>query len=250
MLERIVIIKPPADLADRMVQLAQVLRYQVEYYPDIFRDQDVFTHEKGMVVMWRKLEFPEGVDIKEGERMIWIHDIPEILTGEVLVVEKSLDRKLDRKMQDKEDEVAPQLLGKEDIKLLARYNKASQFWKGEGEDTGDVTALAVRLVDIIDGNVVFHRKVSEYCRENGILGLSEKMEPSFRYAFKQGEVLRNQLNKLSPEFRVWFGKLIDGQFEQIINYWRDVEQENLPGILREEFINYEKNQVKSGNGGN
>lgn len=179
---------------------------------------------------------PQDVESEAGERMLWVHDIPEIRTGDLLVVETVENPQLAVDKEALETETARQLLHPIDYELFLRFNKAGNFWKGSG--TADRTALGVKLVDILDGNIVFHERISEFCKWAGFDVLHPRVDASFKYAFDQRKTLLQQM-ELVPGSKDWLINLIKLQFAFIFNAWRDVEASNIPPVLREEFSKFD-----------
>ena len=100
-------VNPPDDLLHFFLLLSRVIRYQVEYYPHhIFAGQSVDIHTRRMVTFWWWLDLPDGCNRKEGERMLWVHDIPEIRIDDLLAVEAALNPHL-AKRKEEEDYVDP-----------------------------------------------------------------------------------------------------------------------------------------------
>lgn len=233
------LVNPPADLRKLIIALESVIRYQVDYYPkDIFKDQTVARHTGRLVTLWWGMDLPDGCNKEEGERMLWVHDIPEIDIGDLLVVEAAQNLELARSKEEEESEAASKLLSESDYQLLQRFNKAADFWKGKEYDGQDLTAIAAKLIDIIDGNVVYHEVISDYCRKNGAGDLDRKMDASFNYAFSQARTMKEQLSSLPGSIRGWFESLINLQFEYISQFWKGIPMTDIPLALQHEFLLY------------
>ncbi len=220
----------PSDLVPALEALKQVVRYQVPYYPiGIFASQNVNLHTRRVAGFALKEGMPT-----QGERRILIHDIPEIKIGDLLVVETVSNPKLQSDKDTQEFEVAKELLNPRDQQLLQEFNRAGDFWKGKTRDNYFL-AISGKIADIVDGNVIFHEIISQYCIENGCGSLDPRMNPSFHYAFNQALVLRRQLEFVSERQRAWFARIINLQFAYINYYWQNVPQNLIPPALQEEL---------------
>lgn len=220
----------PKDLVGVMDELTNTIRYDVPYYPPfIFRDQNVALHTRRSVGFGRR----EGM-LAKGERIQWVHDVPEIKIGDLLIVETVANPQLQIDKEGEELKAAQELLTPRDQQLLGEFNQAGNFWKGRTRKSYHLAAAA-KLIDILDGNVIFHEVVSQYCIENGVAKLDPRINPSFHYAFMQGKVLRSQLEFLADRQREWFRRIIDLQFEFINYYWQGVPSSLIPPALQEEL---------------
>ncbi len=119
----------PPDLSELVNSLTAVKRFQFkEYPPNVFID-NTYTHTLRCVGLARSSTLPLNQALLE--RILWVHDIPEILIGDVTVIEKYRDKKIDQKVEKSEEEASRQLLSINDQELLKRFNAASDFLKGK-----------------------------------------------------------------------------------------------------------------------
>ncbi len=220
----------PNDIEGKISALRKVVRYNVPYYPaNIFASQTVNLHTRRLVSIWRHEKMP-----RIGERSLWVHDIPEIMIGDLLVVETVDNPTLQDGKDLEEHNAARDLLTESDCKLLELFNAAGLFWKGKTHEY-DYLAAAAKMIDIVDGNVIFHEVISKYCLENGCDDLDLRINPSFHYAFDQSIATRSQLEHIGDTQRDWFVHMIDLQFAYINYYWQGVPQSLIPTALQEEL---------------
>lgn len=231
-------VNPPDDLLHFYGLLDRIIRYQVEYYPKgLFIDQSVGYHSRRMVTFWDRLDLPEECDSEAGRRMLWTHDIAEIKVGDVSATELARNPAFARRREARELVAARQLLKESDYNLCFRFENGKSFWKG-GEQNSDYTAYAVRVVDIIDGNVVFNERMSRYCYEHGVGDLDPKMRTAINYAYIQQKMLRRQLDLLPSNLREWFEGMVVLHLNYILACWEDVPKTNTPQAVREKILLY------------
>lgn len=218
----------PADLISRLQLIAQIIRYQVDYYPqEIFADQTDLLHTSRMVRFWLVNAPRELFDIQVGERMLWLHDILENHTGDHNAVEVANNSTLSQEKEAQEDQLARQDFSSGDYELFARFNSAANFWRGSHDDV-DTTALAVVLIDKVDGNVVFHEKISRLCELGGTVQINPSINKSFLHTNIQASDFLQRLHLLPENYREWFAQTILSQFDYIESYWLPVPQERIP----------------------
>lgn len=82
----------PPDLCDLVNNLTAVKRFQFKEYPPNVIIDDTYTHTLKCVALARAGKI--ALDQALLERILWVHDIPEILIGDVTVTENIETQKL------------------------------------------------------------------------------------------------------------------------------------------------------------
>lgn len=226
--------QPPDDLLHFYGLLARIKRYKLSYYPEgVFDGQNVGIHCQRMVEFWKSIDLPDGCDWGEGLRMIWVHDIPEVIVGDEPAVKLDQDKVLAQRRDILEQEAARKILQEHDKPLFESFEGARKFWKGEAVVVNP-TALTVRLVDIIDGNLVYNQLLSQYCLEEART-MDPKMTEAIRYAFNQDRTLRSRLGLLPSSLSSSFQELVNYHVDSIASNWARVPRSNRPKVISEEL---------------
>jgi 5'-deoxynucleotidase YfbR-like HD superfamily hydrolase len=157
----------PPDLCDLVNNLTAVKRFQFKEYPPNVIIDDTYTHTLKCIGLARTSKLALNQALLE--RILWVHDIPEILIGDVTVTEKYRDTKIDREVEKSEEGAARQLLSTSDQELLKKFNAASDFLKGKAvwdENTIGFEAVFAKLIDNSEGNMTFHYFITNWVRSD------------------------------------------------------------------------------------
>ena len=169
----------PYDLQKFEDDLKKIKRFEGKL-PD-----NVLEHTARAVAIARYL----ASDNSELQRMIWVHDIPEIVVGDVIITKKAAT------IPDKDEpemRAAAELLNSEDLKLFARFRNAERFlYDGEVECV-DATAILACIIEKVEGNVFYHHHVSQTRQE--LFGIS-----AVEYTQEQKEKFEEKLKKALPD---------------------------------------------------
>lgn len=157
----------PPDLSELVNSLTAVKRFQFKEYPQNVIIDNTYTHTLKCVGLARASKLALNQALLE--RILWVHDIPEILIADVTVTEKYRDKKIDQEVEKSEEGAARQLLSTNDQELLKRFNAASDFLKGKivwDENTIGFEAVSAKLIDNSEGNMTFHHFITDWVRSD------------------------------------------------------------------------------------
>jgi len=226
----------PPDLKFLQGMLAVVPRYQVEGYPEgVFTvdKENVDRHTRRLIEIWDLTRWPEGIDILWGRRMLWVHDAGEGKSGDTSVVEAMVNKGKAERVKRAETAAIQNMLSDTDFRLYKRFERAKAYWKGNENHGGDLTAMAAALVDIICGNLIFHKFMSEHYKITKDQELTEALVQAFNYQFDEGKVLIQQVMKIQDlKVRECFMEMIREQFEKTEAFWDNVPKYRIPAVLK------------------
>ncbi len=231
----------PRDLAAVMKLMAPVMRYAASTYPkEAFADQTLGIHLGRVVLFWQR-HLPSWGNATEGERFLWVHDIDEIEDKQdITAPEIAANPPLGVDKKTKGLAIAQKYLSPENCLLYQRWNKAGEFWRAESDNASDTMALAVKLIDIVDSDVVFHERIAEYCNQFGVESLDPGIAGALRYAFLQFPILEQRVQLIDSQRRSWFENILRLDRQYITDYWTPVSASRIPEIIREELSKWSK----------
>jgi hypothetical protein len=195
------IVSPPPDLA-RLFQRAEgVPRYRHPDYPANFSSDTTAAHTERLIKMALPLGLPAAVK-DELVRMLWVHDLPEVITQDVTSIEKEADTTLASRIALHEARAAERLLAPTDRRLLHRFNLADGILKAKAKaKEGDLAiagpvALIAKIVDIADNNVGFHYFLTRWIMSPAYDAKLLPPEAALTYTFRQYAALRPVIENL------------------------------------------------------
>jgi hypothetical protein len=228
----------PLDIADKINSLENVARFQFKEYPKDVITDNTRNHTLRCINLANITEFGIAKDILL--RTLWIHDIPELITNDITVVEKYRKENAEKKFEIEEISAAKELLSEEDQLLLGKFNNANNFLKGNTtlEDSLlSIDFIIAKIIDNSEGNLTFHYYISNWVASNKY---DEKLLPpidSLRHSFitniKFIDKIKKELPKEQSEVIIKFIELI---LETITGFWNKVPVEKIPNVIKE-YIN-------------
>jgi hypothetical protein len=146
----------PNDIKDKIDSMELIKRGQNPKYPvGMIVDNDK-AHTIRMIRRVSLLDLDSEL-YRYIERMLWVHDIPEIETMDITSTEKELSG---LNTDHTEDAVAKSLLSKKDYVLFNEFNRAKYLLEGKVMLSEVVIppepAFIARVLDITDGNMGFY----------------------------------------------------------------------------------------------
>lgn len=153
----------PKELTNQLDSLKKVKRFGFKEYPSVLKD-NTRDHTLRCVYMAINTEFKKKFNTKQLLRTLWIHDIPELITNDITVIEKYRSPEVEERFHIEELAAAKKLLNKKDIDLLKSFNDAHTFLKGKAglHDCVSEEALLAKIIDNSEGNMAFHYLVSKW----------------------------------------------------------------------------------------
>jgi len=231
--------QPPLDLKEKVDQMESIIRFVDSRYPDgVFNDNDKL-HTQRLVAI-ADLETIRGVDEFRLARELWVHDIPELITGDIVSPTKDLREKSgDTTFIDEEDSAAQEILSPDDLKLYRDFVLSGNFLKGKTDDISGISAegLIAFVIDKIDGNMYFHYFLAAwFANDNG--EPKDASEASLIYCFNQRNMFKKALVKAEDKFSEAVEtcmSLLDYQIGFIVDAWNKVSPSNRPDVINQEF---------------
>jgi HD domain len=229
----------PLDLQSLLARAEQVRRYQHPDYPAGFSDDTTAAHTLRVVDRAARLKLDQAAQ-RQLERMLWIHDLPEVLTLDTTSVEKESSRELDEAIRQQEQRVAERLLSPADQGLLAQFNMAGELLKGRGgaEATSGLglVPLAAKIVDITDNNVRFHLFLTRWVGASNLQAHQLPPDLALTYTFRWHGPMRLAIQDLGLEAgsRRLCLDLFDEEIELIRAMWRDYP-DRVPAAIQPEL---------------
>jgi hypothetical protein len=230
----------PDDLAQLVARLYHLPRFvDPRYPPGIFTD-DVGSHTTRLVIMAGLIDMP---GIKPGllKRMLWIHDIPELIIGEYIAPVKDANAKLARQLQKAEKKAAEKLLQPSDVRLLDNFNSSSAFLKGEHRDISAISpeGLEGGSLDKTDGNMFFHWSLAKWIAGGGDQGSLGRT--GLEHTFTQNQIFVRSLESVRPvwpEAAAACINLLDYQIKFIVQAWEQVPTDRIPQLIQHQLASY------------
>lgn len=127
--------------------------------------------------MWTvdALDLPDDVDPDVIKRMLWIHDLPEILAQEdvgqdVTSIDKQNSPKLAAQIEEREDRIAREVLSDSDYLAYQDFEQASKYIKSPKlslDHTPSTEAMIAKIIDgFIEGIGGFNFFVTQWIRSD------------------------------------------------------------------------------------
>ena len=235
MLERA--LEAPEDIQDAILQSLTIPRYTRIYREGIFRDS-TGAHTIRCVEAAKKLLLPGELKDKI-IRILWIHDLPEIITTDFSVIQKESNPEISEKLEKKEIEAATLLLSKSDQILLDDFNNADSYLKGiRTNKIPGLESMFAKVIDTIDGNTFFHRELSLWVVSDEFESSGIPNNASLIYSFKVYRIYTQNLN-IHPsldDYQKTAKILLRNQLSQITHYWESIPESRKPDVLKEELV--------------
>lgn len=228
----------PIDLKKHLNKLKKVKRYNdSNYYPSNLIKDDVYKHTVRCVYRIRQL-IPNNTQL---ERMVWVHDIAELIAGDMMAVEKHTNHVKAQAAAEEEKLAAQQLLSAEDFKLFTEFEQAKDFLKGKGTPPQVQEAIVAKVIDVFDGNFGFHYFFTKWLNKNTYDNKLPK-DISFNYFWEYNKQVRENLSKvkLKKELAGITKHLLHHQIQTIQNLWKPYLESKAPQVLKETFLQITK----------
>lgn len=228
----------PLDIADKINSLENVARFQFKEYPKDVIIDNTRNHTLRCINLANTFDF--GIAKDTIIRTLWIHDIPELITNDITVVEKYRKENSEKKFEIDELKAAKELLSENDQLLLGKFNNANNFLKGNtvvDSDTSFIDFIIAKIIDNSEGNLTFHYYISKWVASdtyNGkLLPPTDSLKHSFVTNIKFMDKIKKELPKEQSEILIKFIELV---LETITGFWNKVPVEKIPNVIKE-YIN-------------
>lgn len=208
----------PEDIKAAVLQSFLIPRFTRIYHEGIFRDS-TGKHTLRCVEIANSLNLSE-IDTLKLERMLWIHDLAEIVTSDYSVVQKQSDPDLSTDVNKREAQAAIMILSEPDQKLFNEFNEGLT-----------PIALIAKTIDRIEGNMYFHRELvcwinsTEYIQSH--IPKYEALQYSFEYHAKSVAAL-SLLPDLEIRYKQTIQSLLKVQARTICKVWKTVPENKIP----------------------
>lgn len=203
----------PNDLKGLIYKTTKIDRYKDPRYPTGFIRDTLFDH------LIRLQNDTQTVQIKDKElqqvkRTLWIHDLGEIITGDIPAVLKAdgLAKEPDEKAELKK------MLSKEDLVLYSYFELSGKFLVGKGSKFSRIGIIS-KTLDSIDGNKLFHSSLAKWVI-NGNKNLPP--ETAMTYTFTQKDKYKLAIKRIKDqELKKLLTALLNNQIAFINNLWKE-----------------------------
>lgn len=202
------VISPPSDLIDLLNQTAVIRRFVdnpiagSEIIPD-----DVFQHTHRLQIHAHKFDLSNIT-----KRMLWIHDIPEIVDGDVSAV-------LVQNELEGTETPGVLLLPPSDRERYTEFSKAKNVVRGLSDSAVSLDAIYAAVLDIFDGNLWFMYWVSNYCLDKPWVG--KNLVETFNYVFLLDEYVKKMQDTVMSDIMSFRRKVL-------LSCWERVPSSNVP----------------------
>jgi 5'-deoxynucleotidase YfbR-like HD superfamily hydrolase len=229
----------PSDIKPLVDQLETVRRFVSPAYPSGIFNDTVYQHVFRCVQLAEYIvpsinasHFPINLDLVK--RILWIHDLVEIgLSSDVPAPDKSTNLDLRASVAAAEEQNAKKLLSPGDYHLWHEFETAKAVLQFGVTKEVIVEAVVSKIIDLVDGNVVFNQAVSNYITRHHI---NIEIPPeSLTYAFNTHQQYYNFI----AQHEDWQPLLALLQFEQdfIKHLWHDIPPDLIPPALHPHLNN-------------
>jgi len=224
----------PEDISQHIEELKKVKRAQFKEYPEGVFEDDTRNHTLKCVYIAKKVA-DERVFL-DTVRTLWIHDIPELITGDLTVIEKYRDSTSAKKFEKEELDAAKKLLTPRDQELLIDFNNASKLLKNkpnQNNKKASPSSLLAKIIDNSEGNLMYHYcftkwfKSKKYDQSN--LPPKDSLQHTFITNEKFLQTIEQKIQGSEKEVLVNFIKAV------LVNakrFWKEVPSERIPTVVK------------------
>ncbi len=229
----------PQNLSTNIDALKTVLRFQFKEYPKGVIIDNTKVHTLKCIHLVKSL----GLDLKYPTllRTLWIHDIPELETNDITVIEKYRKDSVDNATEQKELKAARSLLSKADQKLLIDFNAANNFLKDKSDAIPDLSFLYSKLVDNSEGNMTFHYFIANWVKSKNYKTDLLPPPDSLVHPFKTNAKFKERIKQdIQHEDIKHLLEFIDSVINEIKIFWQDVPRSRIPRVITDAIKDYER----------
>lgn len=197
----------PEDLVLQVAKTFKIARFKDEKYPDIFED-NVGKHTLRCLEMADRIN-SDMIDKELLKRILAIHDLPEIIAGDVTVV------------------------GKADFELWKEFERAKMVLSGMGVPVALPEAVLAKIIDASDGCKWFHARLAIWAASDKFDRTKFPPLAALTYTFEtHGQYEENlERTKLNPEIKKTAGQLIREMLEFTVQRWKIPDAARIPKEL-------------------
>lgn len=231
----------PKDLVGLVNSGENVARFKDTNYPERVLIDDVREHTIRCVRIARKINIGD-LDKERLERILWIHDLSEIIASDTsILIKKDMTEDQLKELKDRENESARLLLTKEDMDLYEDFENVNDFINERSGDTiFSSEALIAFVIDKIEGNLFFHYHISKWANspeyDEGFSGMNKY---ALVYTYLQYETFVKQINTLEGRYidaRDVCLDILSAQMGQVRGWWS--EAGGMPNGIRKVIYDY------------
>lgn len=223
----------PSDLTAKVLALSDVKRFQFKEYPPNVIVDNTFTHVLKCIHLTHVLQTHLNQTLLE--RILWIHDIPELTMGDVTVIEKSRSSPLNKRLEAQELVISKSMLSSSDQILLQQFNTASTFLKGQHAWDPELScfeALLAKLIDNAEGNMTFHYFITQWVNSDKFAYSLMPPTDSLIHTFVSNQRFKSIIQDTLPEEQALVASsLIKCVLENVLDMWNTVPLERVPSAI-------------------
>lgn len=167
-------------------------------------------------------------DIKNIDRIILVHDLPETVLGDITAILKK------EKQLDTGDElsVAKDILNSKDFALYTQFTQAENFLYGTDTLAPSHNAAIAKILDSLEGSMYFHTAVAKW-----IVDGNTTLPPQVALRYFYDVVLEYRNKIQDKKLKELASTLIDQASNYIELLWAKNEQK-MPKIMKQDIERY------------
>ncbi|NMB91646.1 HD domain-containing protein [candidate division WWE3 bacterium] len=206
-----------------------VKRYMDSRYPEGMVSDRLCDHIVRLRLMALHLPMPSE-DRKQIDRMIIVHDLPEIVVGDVTAIIKK-ERSLST---DDEVAVAEKMLNERDFALYSQFSQAEDYLLGNSLVASCDNAIIAKVLDSLEGSMYFHYAISKWAKAGQM-----QLPPGCSMEYFFGVVLDGFKCKttIKQETGNLVNELLLSAYKYIENLWVGYEQIT-PDVIKKRLSMY------------
>ena len=226
------------DLVIQVAKTFNIARFMDEKYPDIF-DDSVGKHTLRCLEEAERI-ISDKIDGDLLKRIIAIHDLPELIAGDVTVVRKRDDRE--------EIRAARKILTKADFELWEEFEKAGLILGGSGVPVVLPEAVLARILDTSDGCKWFHARLAIWSASDKFDRTKFPPLSALTYTFETNKKYKENLKmiRLEPEIKGIAEGLLREMLEFTVQRWKIPPAYRIPEKLVERLAYAEEELAGAG----
>jgi len=194
----------------------EVPRFQDPDYPEGMITDTLRNHLLRSIDLIRQMNLPTEL-LQRVERIILIHDLPEVATGDTPAVMKQ-ELGIDR-VQDETEAASVMLTDLVDIQLYEDFESARVFLKsGDSVQLPSAAALIARLTEQIESNMFFHQNLHDWLKAGNT---KIPRERAIKWTFVQAHDYQIAIEQVEDgELRQLLLDVLNFEIDWVKNLWQ------------------------------
>lgn len=225
----------PKDLEDHIEKLSTVARFASKGYPKhVFKGLNTRVHTLKCTYLAGILDIPNKIDRHKLSRILWIHDIPEIITEDITVIDKQNDKNAENEFYYRELIAGRRLLNDSDLLMLVNFNIANYFLSGKIDFAPEDVFILAKIIDAGEGNMTYHYTLTNWIKSDSYNKDQLPNIASRSHAFKKMKIYKSQV---SDEYS---HNLINEILNNVCGFWERVPDSRVPQDIKDHINAFNK----------